>query len=66
VSHGPSLYPVYINVIEAPARDEGNFVEGLKSLFSSDRTIRIIRAIAAQARSEEFASGQDEEDMPPF
>lgn len=62
VWHRPDLYPVFVEN-ERVADDESGFVDFLRALFSAERTIRIIRAIIAQARSEESVIDLDD-DVP--
>lgn len=62
VWHRPDLYPVY-GENKVVAEDEAGLVEYLRTLFSTERTVRIIRAIIAQARSEESVLKLDD-DVP--
>ena len=59
VAHREDLYPVYDD--DKVMENEASFIEYLRSLFSSPRTIRIVRALVAQSRAE---SDDSDDDIP--
>lgn len=51
LTHGPELYPVSVTDSSDSLKDEDALLDFLRRTFSSTKTVKVVRAIAAQARA---------------